>query len=620
MSPETLQRKYTDLLTAYCANGSEALLHEGLLLGREMVAKQIPPEMIADMHHHAMLAIRDIQPNHDCHTLITTGSRMLSEILMSYGLAFRQSLNRREMEESLRLASEVVENTQDGVIITDLDGHIIRVNPAFCTVTGYNAEEVIGKTPAILQSGRQDASFYRRMWKSIQSDGKWAGRIWNRRKNGDLYPEHLSITTTYDAQGKPSHRVGVFSDLSEQEALEEQLRQSMKMESIGTLVGGIAHDFNNMLAGLSGNIYLMNQKMEPDNPLHARLNQMDAICGRAAEMIAQLMAFARKGTVDMHPLPLTSFLKEAVKLARVAIPENITFNYDIANTPMTVNGDTTQLQQIVMNLLNNARDAIAEETEKPAIALTLSPFEADDAFCQRHPDRTTAGAQFAHLCVRDNGIGIPKETQRHIFEPFFTTKEEGKGTGLGLSMVYGAMQSHHGVIEVESLCNFGTSFHLYFPLLGDNRLNETHHSTSQTIPRANAEETILLADDNPVVRNTTTEVLEDLGYRVLAAIDGNEAWEQFQAQPQGTIAIVILDVVMPNLDGLQVTKKIRKKDPQQPIMFATGYDKNRLFHDKDAEISDIEVLSKPFNFDSLAIKIKELTTTLPPRVTSSATG
>jgi len=603
LTTNELQRRYTDLLVGYCAEQSEELLHQGRELGHTMVAQEVPPEIIADMHHRAMLAMRKSQPEHDCTNLITIGSRMLSEILMSYGLAFRETLSRRELEESLRLASEAVENTQDGVIITDLDGHIIRVNPAFCAVTGYSAEEVMGKTPAILHSGRQDKAFYRAMWQAIKTDGRWAGKLWNRRKNGDIYPEHLAITTTYDNHGKPTHRVGVFSDLSEQEELEEQLRQSMKMESIGTLVGGIAHDFNNMLAGLSGNIYLLGQSAN-DDVMRNRLDQMDAICQRASEMITQLLTFARKGVVAMHPLPFTSFLKEAIKLARVTIPENIRFRYDIAIEPLTISGDTTQLQQVIMNLLNNARDAVAQ-TKQPEITLSLTDFTADDDFCKRHPDLTQDHTRFARLSLHDNGAGIPKEMLNHIFEPFFTTKDQGKGTGLGLSMVYGAVQSHHGVIEVESLCNFGTAFHLYFPTIVSENRSQDRRSDTPT-KRSTTGATLLLADDNISVRTTTSEVLEDMGYRVLTASDGEEAWALFQAQPKGSIALLILDVVMPHIDGLQLAKMVRQHDPQQKIMFATGYDKNRLFNKEDDGISDIEVFSKPFNFDKLSVKIENI--------------
>jgi len=603
LTSNELQRRYTELLVAYCAEQSETQLHQGRELGHTMVVQEVPPEAIADMHHHAMLAMRDAQPNHHCDDLITFGSRMLSEILMSYGLAFREQLSRRELEEDLRLASEAVENTQDGVIITDLDGHIIRVNPAFCAVTGYSAEEVMGKTPAILHSGRQDGSFYRTMWQAIKSEGRWAGKLWNRRKNGDIYPEHLAITTTYDTHGEPTHRVGVFSDLSEQEALEEQLRQSMKMESIGTLVGGIAHDFNNMLAGLSGNIYLLGQSVDSNDAMRNRLDQMDAICQRASEMIAQLLTFARKGVVAMHPLPLASFLKEAIKLARVSIPENIQFRYDIAVSPLTISGDTTQLQQVIMNLLNNARDAVLQ-TKNPEITLSLTCFAANDDFCNRHSDIIEGHSEFARLTVRDNGAGIPKEMLNHIFEPFFTTKDQGKGTGLGLSMVYGAVQSHHGVIEVESLCNFGTAFHLYFPTVVNEIVPIVRHSEQ---PKRNTTAaTLLLADDNISVRTTTAEVLEDMGYRVLTASDGEEAWALFQAQPKGSIALVILDVVMPNIDGLQLAKMVRQYHPQQKIIFATGYDKNRLFNKEDDGIADIEVLSKPFNFDKLSITIEAI--------------
>ncbi|RMH51180.1 MAG: PAS domain S-box protein [Zetaproteobacteria bacterium] len=608
LSPDTLRKRYLALLTDYSAGGDEALLHQAQQFGREMVAARVPPEQIADMHHCAMIALRERLPDHDCRTLLTTGSRILSEILMSYGLAFRESLSRSELEERLRLASEVVENTQDGVIVTDPNGVIIQVNPAFCTVTGYSAEEAIGKTPAILKSGRQDTAFYREMWRAIREEGRWSGKLWNRRKNGDIYPEHLSITTVYDRSGRPSHLVGVFSDISRQELLEEQLRQSSKMESIGTLVGGIAHDFNNMLAGLSGNLYLLANRIDKRDPCYNRIAQMEAICARAGEMIAQLLAFARKGVVEMQEIPFTSFLKEAVKLARVAIPENVCFRYTIPAEQLVVRGDATQLQQVVMNLLNNARDAVAGR-ERPEIEVVLACYEPDDDFRARHPHRVGEGAWFVHLTVRDNGIGIPAELLNQIFDPFFTTKEEGKGTGLGLSMVYGAVQSHGGIIEVESRSNLGTAFHIYLPLVGHDAGGECPAREAEAgavgEARMAAAPLILLADDNPGVRASTAEVLEEMGYRVCTAADGEEAWALYRGRAGG-YDLVLLDVVMPHIDGLRLAAMIREVAPDQPILFATGYDKERLFQGRDAALADIPVLSKPFRFDRLDRTIREV--------------
>ncbi|MDQ6964765.1 MAG: PAS domain S-box protein, partial [Mariprofundales bacterium] len=446
-------RRYTQLLHDYCAEPDELLLHSAQRLGREMVSSRVPPEVIADMHAHALDSLCSLRvTDPDCRRMVSASSCMLSEILISYGMAFRELINRQELEESLRLASEVVEHTQDGVIITDLSAHIIQVNPAFCSVTGYTEEEVIGKTPALLHSGRQDEEFYRNMWQDIKRCGSWSGKIWNRRKNGDIYPEHLSITTTYNRDGEATHLVGVFSDISEQEMLEAQLRQAQKMESIGTLVGGIAHDFNNMLAGISGNIYLIRQAVAGHSGMVNRLDQVESTITRASDMIAQLLTFARKGIVQIHSLPLTPFIKEAIKLARVTIPESIIFRYTMpVDDPLVIVGDTTQLQQIVMNLLNNARDAV-KGRPSPEITLSLERFVADSKFCERHSEerQVEVGDRFAHLSVVDNGCGIPARVVSRIFDPFFTTKGEGEGTGLGLSMVYGAVQSHHGLIDVES--------------------------------------------------------------------------------------------------------------------------------------------------------------------------
>ena len=591
--------RYTALLAEYADSLEEAPLASIEVLGQEMVLSKMPPEEIGEMHDRAiakLITATDIDAEK-----IRTASLPLMQLLMSYGVAFRAMLARKEAEEALHLASKAIENTVDSIIITNADQRIVSVNRSFERMTGYSKKEAIGKTPKMLSSGRQDQAFYKQMWESINSEGAWQGKLWNRRRNGDEYPTQLSITAIENDEGVVTNYVGVSSDISEQLSLEQQFQQAQKMEAIGTLVGGIAHDFNNILAGITGNMYLAKRRLAKGSTSEAidKISSVEDLSMRAAAMISQLLTFARKGIVQMGELSMNSFVKESLKLAQVTIPENIQVIYDITTEDVFIEGDITQLQQLLLNLLNNARDAV-EDAPDPRIELRLSRFIADEDFIKQHID--LKGKAFAHLQVSDNGYGISKEHLDQVFDPFFTTKAVGIGTGLGLSMVYGAVQSHAGSVEVESKQGEGTTFHIYLPLI--EKLNEEVKGAI-AIESAEADgETILLADDETHVRETTAEVLESFGYKVLQAQDGLEAIDLLKIH-QGEISLAILDVVMPHLGGLALSKRIREMDSNLPLIFVTGYDKGHVLG-TGSPMPHSEILTKPVNFDALSHSIRKL--------------
>ncbi|MDX8410224.1 MAG: response regulator, partial [Mariprofundales bacterium] len=382
----------------------------------------------------------------------------------------------------------------------------------------------------------------------------------------------------------------------EQMSLEEQLQQAQKMESIGTLVGGIAHDFNNMLAAITTGLYLARQGAQALPKVASRIEKVEGQCFRAADMIKQLLTYARKGVVHIVPFDLTAFLKEAMKLSRMTIPENIQLHFTVGAEKLQIRGDTTQLQQILMNLLVNARDAVAK-VDQPSIGVSLSPFKADKAFHQRYPD--LEGNDFACLSVSDNGYGIPESLRNKIFEPYFTTKEVGKGSGLGLAMLYGAVQTHQGAVEVESKVGAGTRFHIYLPI--DQSEEDAPIQQQSSVVETDCKGVILLADDNRDVRETMAQVLEELGLDVMEAADGQQAVDLFRQQ-QATIDVVMLDVVMPYKGGVAAAKEIRELCPDIPVIFHTGYDMEHVLA-KNESFSNCVALRKP-------VRIQELSSTI----------
>jgi len=501
----------------------------------------------------------------------------------------RDISERKLSEDQLRKLSQAVEQAGEAVLITDKNGIIEYINPAFTEITGYSSEDAVGNNPSMLRSNAQDPSYYKELWETITRGEVWHGTLVDRKKDGSFYPALMSVSPIHDDSGETTHYVAIQQDMTEHQRLEEQFQQAQKMDAVGTLVGGIAHDFNNMLAGIMGNLYLARLRVECNDNASAieKLDNIEKLSDRAAEMIRQLLTFARKDVVRMNTFFINPFLNEALKLARSGIPENIRLTYDICSEDLGICGNATQLQQVVMNLLNNARDAVADISE-PVIDCKLDVFSVTDGFRKKYPD--VVGNSLMHLSVRDNGCGIPRNKLDKIFEPFFTTKGVGTGTGLGLSMVFGVIQGHGGVIEVESEAGKGTAFHIYLPLQ-DVESQDVLEDASVVV-RGHGE-TILLVDDEEVVRRVGVDVLNALGYRTLAASDGKEAVDVYKANLD-SIDLLVIDVVMPKMGGVEAAQKIRELNPEQPILFATGYDKDAALANEGKDMANSATMSKPF--------------------------
>jgi len=474
--------------------------------------------------------------------------------------------DRLKNQTQLQLLESAVGSVNESIIITDADGVIVYVNPSFETNTGFSVEDAIGKTPAILNSKQQSKAFYLHFWQTLKSGSPWAGRIMDRRKDGTIFPVYLSVAPIFDQQGSISHFVAVHEDLTKTEALQKKLMQSQKMESVGTMAGGIAHDFNNLLAGLIGNMYLMRLHHSDDVEIIERTTDMESSMRRAATMIQQMLTFSRKDRPEMHDMDLRTFIKEAHRLSEASLPENIAFSLDYpARDETWVHADASQLQQVLLNLITNARHAV-KNNDHAVISVALSHAEPDTALLLEHAE---AGGDYGWCClqVTDNGCGIAAEDMEHIFDPFFTTRGVGEGTGLGLAMVYGAVQNHQGLIDVQSVPGEGCCFSIYLPMrqMGEGAVIRGEDTVIDGRGKG-----ILLVDDEDGLRQVLADVLGHNGFTVWQASDGEQAVDLFRKYGQ-QIDLVLTDVVMPNKGGVAAAAEIRELDADVPIIFQTGY-------------------------------------------------
>jgi len=525
------------------------------------------------------------------------GEFMASLIMRIPKLVEKQGLMAKQAkaDREIRTLSAVISQSSEAIIIFDDGGKVVYANAALEAVTRYTPKELIGLSPS-----HPDSSwpFKHKAWGMVTSGKHHEEKIIERRHDESQFSALLNISPIINADNVIEHYVVSLKDMSEFETLLAEFNQAQKMEAVGTLVGGIAHDFNNTLAGIVGNIYLARTKATALPEVVERLTSVEQLCYQAGEMIKQMLTFARKTTVEMEPLTISSFLKEVIKLHQVSLPENINLETNIEDSDMVIQGDVSQLQQVMMNFLNNARDAV-ENVKEPEITITLKPFTADDRFQMAH--QLVQETHFACIQIADNGSGIEKQKLEHIFEPFYTTKPMGKGTGLGLAMVFGSIQSHQGFIEVESQIDEGTVFKIYLPLIVSDHSKQQIPTIKEMLATGN--ETILVVDDNETIRETAKLVLENLGYKVMLASDGVEAIAVYEAH-QSSIDLIILDIVMPHMCGVDAAKAIHQLNPAAKIIFASGYDRGNAFRQSD-DLKDAALISKPYRIDELSHTIRE---------------
>jgi PAS domain S-box-containing protein len=469
----------------------------------------------------------------------------------------------REAVELQKRLATAIEQSAEAVVITDAEGVIQYVNPATERITGYDKAEIIGKTPCMFESGEHGKSFFDDLWDTIRSGNTWSGRIVNKKKDGTLYQEDATISPVRDASGKITNFVSVKRDISENLELTKQLFQSQKMEAVGTLAGGIAHDFNNLLTVVLGYSEILLMDRDERDPVYADLRRINQAGQKGADLVQRILAFSRKSEVKLRPSNLNQQIVQLRKMLERTIPKMIEIELKLTDGLHPVNADPTQMDQVLMNLALNARDAMPD---RGTLTIETANVTVDEEYARKHIG--TEPGEYVLLSVSDTGCGMDGETVEHIFEPFFTTKEAGKGTGLGLAMVYGIVTQHGGQIRCYSEQGHGTTFKIYLPAIEPEE--EAEEKQDRTAMPEGGTETILLVDDEKPVRDLGKRILESSGYTVMTAVDGAQALEVFKKE-RSRISLVILDLIMPEMGGAQCLQELLSIDPKTKVLIASGF-------------------------------------------------
>ncbi len=503
-------------------------------------------------------------------------------------------------EESLRKLSLAVEQSPDMVMVTDENGIIEYVNPAFETLTGYARDEIRGKSPRILKSGEQGPEVYQELWRTILGGGIFRSILVNSKKNGELYHVEQTICPVRDLRGRITHFIATGRDLTERVRLEAQLMQAQKMNAVGRLAGGVAHDFNNLLTIITSYSEMALDEITPGTALASKIQEVLLAARRAAELTRQLLAFSRKQPRALRVADLNEVIRGIAKTLPRLIGEDIEFNFTPGAGLGRVRVDPVQIEQVLMNLASNARDAMPQGG---SFRIETSDVVLDESYVAAKQQIDIPIGRYALISVSDNGEGIAPEHLPHIFEPFYTTKLSGEGTGLGLATVYGIVKQNKAFIWAYSEVGKGAVFKIYLPCVVANSVSpESAEMNLQAVARGT--ETVLVVEDEPAVRRASTEFLRMQGYNVLEAKDGFDALSVANRH-SAAIDLVLTDVVMPNMSGGKLAERIQHLRPGTKLLFVSGYPGRTVLDHKVVDI-DTNFLQKPYTLKQLAAKIREV--------------
>jgi len=584
--------------------------------------EMLVPERQRVQHHqhrqqfHAKPKIRRMGSGLDLHGRRRDGTEFPVEISLSpvaagNGMivlsAIRDISDRKRIEEELRRANEelerrksrelrdsqnrlalIVDSSQDAIIGKNLDGIITHWNKGAAHMYGYTAPEMIGRPiTALCPKDRVDEipGILERIRRGERVEYFESVRV---TKEGRRVDVSISVSPIHDAEGKVVGASAIARNITAQKKIEEQLRQAQKMEAVGRLAGGVAHDFNNLLGIVTACSEMLRSRVDAEGAEY--LDNIREAAKRGATLTRQLLAFSRRQQVQAQVLDLNQRMKEVSKLLRPLMGDDVEVTLLTRSETAIVEADAGQLDQIVMNLAVNARDAMPRGGK---LIIETGVFDFDESFAREHPSMTAG--RYVMLAISDNGSGMDEATRARIFEPFFTTKEMGKGTGLGLATVYGIVRQNGGHIWVYSELDRGTTFKIYLPC-ADHKLEAKPEVHAEALPSRRQGVTILLAEDDEVMRRLTRKMLEEHGYKVLEAEDGKAALDVIGTD-HAAVDLILTDVVMKGMSGPELVLRLMDSHPQMKVVYMSGYTGELVAH--QGMESGIRLLEKPFTRGSL---------------------
>jgi two-component system, cell cycle sensor histidine kinase and response regulator CckA len=528
----------------------------------------------------------------------------LDYVVKDPGLAFltelpkrvQESVTRHRLQHTNRLLIEALESARDGIMITDLQGIILHVNRALERMSGYTRQELIGQNPRMLKNSPNPPELYADLWRTILGRSSWQGELTNRRKDGSLNDVSLTVSPIVDSQGKMTHFVGILRDITERRFLERQLLQAQKMQSVGTLAGGVAHEFNNLLAGISGYAALGLREPGVAPPVREFLQHIVTLSERCASLTRQMLAFARKPTLVRRPTRIGELVTSTADLARHSLRTEVVVEIvppQSETSELLVEADANQLQQALINLALNARDA-GRDSSPITFRLARAVLRRSEA---AFPENVPPG-DYVLLEVGDRGCGMTTEVLNQALDPFFTTKPVGQGTGLGLPVVFGIVRAHQGYLTIDSEPGRGTSIGLYLPRLTPPAapVEQPDFEAGEVLEPENVVgRKILVVDDEEAVLDVVRRFLEIAGHQVTCAANSGEAIRQLEGGLHADL--VILDVLLPREDG-GLFRTLRECWPHLPVLLCTGL----LASEPPPEMLEagpVSMIRKPFRMNEL---------------------
>lgn len=509
----------------------------------------------------------------------------------------QESVNLNRLRQTNRLLVEALESARDGIAITDLQGKMLHINGALERMMGYERRELIGQNPRMFRSGLHPVELFDNLWRTILARSSWQGELVNRKKDGTHLETSLTVSPILDHRGQLTNFVGIFRDITERKKMERQLFQAQKMQSVGTLAGGVAHEFNNLLAGIQGYATLGMREEGVPKSVYDFLEFIVNLSDRAAHLTRQLLAFARKPALSRQPTSLHKLMSETADFVRRSLSLEVQFE----SPPTTPNGefftalaDANQLQQVLVNLALNARDALVDRPKKPILFRLRRQILGGElpAFPQNVPP-----GDYVVLEIEDQGSGMPQEVLAQALDPFFTTKDVGLGTGLGLPVAFGILNGHQGFLTIDTVVGAGTRVGLYLPRLEQAaRLEETRTPGTYPQPNSTAGRSILVIDDEQAVLDVVRRFLQIAGHTVMTADSGARGMELLSRGVPPDL--VILDWMIPHEDGLTNFKALRARFSRLPILVCTGL----VQPDQALQLlqeNSVELLRKPFRMNEL---------------------